>query len=341
MVIIKCGGEIMDDNEMYYRRIIPEELKKLLMIGGGLHWLFKLVKERDDLDFLIGINKIYVYRGTTRLLAIAFTRGIVSILADCRYRSLSQDHNLKIYGDKEIAELNFEDDFVDLISFLPPDRHYDNMKEGFFQNLFSRQFGILSDGSEDFVMVDKEAVIGYQNNKTKEKYFGKQRKQFIEIKEYLSEQNAKRYGSRLGEYTLGNELDFLAVNRSGEILLIEFKHSSSTKGIYLSPIQIGLYYSIFHDYIIRHRQEFVKDIGDMIKQKKDMGLISTNFPEVNISDKIVPMLVIAKYNPKSSALDTFRSVLKICRDKLKDDAFLSGLKVYDYDTDNRLKSLSY
>jgi hypothetical protein len=189
-------------------------------------------------------------------------------------------------------------------------------------------------------VIDKEAVIGYQSNKIKGKYFGAQRKQFIEVKEHLSSQNAKKYGSKLGGESLGNELDFLAVNRSGEILLIEFKYGSSTKGIYLSPIQIGLYCSIFHDYINRYRQEFVRDIGDMIKQKKDMGLISTNFPEVNISDKIVPVLVIAKYK-KSSAFDTFRSVLQICREKLKDDAFLSGLKVYDYSTDKILKSISY
>lgn len=207
--------------------------------------------------------------------------------------------------------------------------------------MFSRQFGILSDGSEDFIVIDKEAVIGYQNMRVKAKYFDKQREKFKVIKKYLSELDAKRYGSNIGEEALGNELDFLAVNRSGEVLLIEFKHSSSTKGIYLSPIQIGLYCNIFQDYIHCYRQDFIDDVGEMIKQKKDMGLISQNFSEVKLSGEIVPLLIIAKYNPRSSALDSFRSVLQICREELKDGAFLSKLEVYEYDEHKNLTPIRY
>jgi hypothetical protein len=286
--------------------------------------LFNLVKGRDDLDFLIGANNskrwISVYCGTTSLLDITFTRGLVSISAHNKYIVLAQNNNLNIYGDKETADLNFEDDFVQFISFLHQnnhlERHYGNKKEGYFQNLFSRQFGILSDGNEDFVVIDKEVVIGYQNMQIKEKYFGVQRERFKAIKKHLSELDANRYGSKLSGEALGNELDFLAVNRSGESLLIEFKHGSSTKGIYLSPIQIGLYCSLFREYIRCYREDFIDDVGEMIKQKKDMGLISRNFPEVKLSGNIVPMLIIAKYNPRSSALSKLRETLKICGDKL-------------------------
>lgn len=339
----------MVSEEMYYKRVIPKKLKFLLMDGGKLHWLFNLVKSRDDLDFLIGANNskqwISVYCGTTCILNIYFTSGLVHISAHKKYIDLAWNNSLNIYGDKETTNLNIEDDFVQFLSLLHHnhhlERHYDNKKEGYFQNLFSRQFGILSDGSEDFVVVDKEAVVGYQNMLVKAKYFDKQREKFRAIKKHLSEIDAKRYGSNIGNEALGNELDFVAVNRDGKILFIEFKHGSSTKGIYLSPIQIGLYCSIFQDYINYCKQNFINDVGEMIKQKKDMNLISPDFPEVKLSGEVVPLLIIAKYNPRSSAIDKFSSVLKICGEELKDDAFLSKLEVYQYDEYKKLTQVRY
>lgn len=338
----------MNEEEMYYKRVISDRLKNLLMIGGELHWLFKLVKERKDLDFLIGANNshewISVYCGTTRFLKITLKKNQVSISADPKYRNYAKQKGLKIYGVKETTELNFEKDFVQLISYLHEDsqlhRHFNNQKEGYFQNLFSRQFGIDGTGNEYFVMIDKEVVIGHRDMLTKNKYFGSQRDKFKTIKKYLSGLNPKRYGSKLTDDALGNEVDFLAVNRNGEILLIEFKHGSNTKGIYLAPIQIGLYCSLFQDYIRLHGQDFINNISDMMRQKKELGLTSPDFPEVKLSGKIVPVLIIAKYKPRSSALKTFCSVLQICREKLKDNAFLSELKVYEYDELKKLTVLT-
>ena len=59
---------------MYYDRIIPDSLSKLIEPQGELRWLFELVKNRSDLDFLIcrNISKkwISVYRGLSNLLTI-------------------------------------------------------------------------------------------------------------------------------------------------------------------------------------------------------------------------------------------------------------------------------
>lgn len=336
-------------NEMYYKRVIPKELKLLLMDGRELHWLFNLVKYREDMDFLVGANKskqwISVYCGTTCLLDINFINGLVRISAHKKYINLAKSLGLNIYDNKETTNLNFECDFVQFLSFLHRNnhlkRHYDNKKEGYFQNMFSRQFGILSNGTEEFVVIDKEAVVGYQDKQIKAKYFDKKRENFRAIKKHLSDIDAKRYGSKISNEALGNELDFLAVNKEGKVLFVEFKHGSSTKGIYLSPIQIGLYYSIFQDYINYCKQNFINDLGEMIRQKKDMKLISPNFPELKLSGEIVPLLIIAKYNPRSSAIDKFSSVLKICRDQLKDDAFLSKLEVYEYDEHKKLTQVRY
>lgn len=335
-------------SEMYYNRIISDKLKKLLLPDGGLYWLYSLVRKRDDLDFLIGANKskkwIYVYRGTTRLLDISMKKSKVNISANRKYLDMAKNNDLNIFGIKEITELNFEDDFVILISLVMQDpklkKHYDNKKEGFYQNLFSRQFGILSKGDEDFVVVDKEVVIGYENKKSKKEHFGVQQDKYRTINEALSILDAKRYGSNLGKKVLGNELDFLAVNKQGDILIIEFKHGSSTKGIYLSPIQIGLYRSLFQEYIGQYETTFISHINDMVKQKKEMGLISHKWPDVILSGKIIPVLVIADYNQKSSGLPKFKKVLQECRDRMG-DSFLADLRVFDYNESGQLNPLSF
>jgi hypothetical protein len=323
---------------MYYQRVISDALKNLLMPDGGLNWLYYFVKGRKDLDFLIGANKskawIYVYRGTSRLLGIGLRNGMVDVSAAGKYLDLAVNKGLKIYGCRELSDLDFKDDFERLLGFVERDaslnRYYNNKKEGYYQNLFSRQFGIESNGSEDFVVVDKEVVIGHASEAVKKECFGKHRAKFMAINGHLSQVDAKLFGGKLTQKALGNELDFLAVTREGKIYLVEFKHGSSTKGIYLAPIQIGLYYNIFTEYVSQYREDFLKNVNGMIRQKKEMGLISRSWPDVMLSTELVPVLVVAGYK-ESSAFNTFKQVLAICRDKLNDSTFLSGLKVYKYD----------
>lgn len=326
--------------EMYYQRTIPEKLKTLLMPEGGLSWLFSLVKSRRDLDFLIGANKskewISVYRGTSRLLSVCLSKkDVLNISAAGKYLESARREGLSIYGCRKPSDLNFKAAFNELLGLVEKDsafdRYYNNRKEGYFQNLFSRQFGILSEGREEFVVVDKEVVIGYADKVVKAKLFGRHRERFMAINEYLSKLNASKFGRKLGGKALGNELDFLAVTREGKICLIEFKHGSSAKGIYLSPIQIGLYYAIFSEYVNQHRDEFTKNVRDMISQKKEVGLISRNWPDATLGTDLVPVLIVAENKEESSAFDKFKEVLEICRDKLNDRTFLSGLKVFTYD----------
>jgi len=58
------------------------------------------------------------------------------------------------------------------------------------------------------------------------------RQGYEELKRKLSEIDSKKYGSKLGEKSIGNELDFLALDKNGDILLIEFKHGTNISGIY-------------------------------------------------------------------------------------------------------------
>jgi hypothetical protein len=162
---------------MYYNRTISDKFSALIEKGGKLRWLFDFVKGRKDLDFLIGRNNsqqwISVYRGLTRILKISppFNQ-IICISAAKRYKDMSGS----LYGKRNLNS-NFQKDIENLITQIENtesfDRYYKNKKEGYYQNEFSRSFGICGGVNDDFVIIDKEDVIGYKTQMEKDDLLGK------------------------------------------------------------------------------------------------------------------------------------------------------------------------
>ena len=318
--------------KMYYNRVLSPNFAQLLEPGGKLEWLFEFVKNRPDLDLLIGKRKarrgqsngceqwISVYRGLSRCVTINPSEIVDGAEA---YKIL----NPNLYG----KNLDFKNELINLLSIIEKDskfdRYYNNKKEGYFQNEFSRQYGILSDSNSEFVIIDKEAVIGYENEDTKKELLTPQKKKYEDMSKKLSTINPKQYGRE--EKHFGNELDFLALDKNGNILLIEFKHGTNTSGIYLSPLQIGLYYDIFADYHKNHKKEFEDVIFEMLKQKQKIGLINPKWQCPKSINKIIPVLVISEYNERSSAKAKYKEIMTICRKEFGND-FLSNIETYNY-----------
>jgi len=323
---------------MYYNRTLSPSFSKLLELNGELRWLFHLVQKRPDLDFLIGRNDskewISIYRGLSRVLTILKTSkpDVIKLDGADAYKKISNG----LYGKKKLSE-NFCSELTSLVIAVSNDskfdRHYNNKKEGYFQNELSRKFGICGKSNEDFVIVDKEAVIGYKNMQEKNKLYGNIRERYKILQRDLSQKNAKRYGKDLNKKAIGNELDFLALDKHGNLLLIEYKHGTNTSGIYLSPLQIGMYFELFNHF---PRVELEKSVFEMLEQKKRIGLINPKWNTPNIKD-IVPVLIISEYNDRSSAKTKYQEVMDFVRDK-KGDSFLAGIKTYNYTTKNGIKA---
>lgn len=226
---------------MKYNRTLSKEFARLLEDGGELRWLFDFVKNHDDLDFLVGRNKtgnwISVYRGLSRIITITKTRNprIIKIDGANAYKKISPI----LYGMKSI-DYNFEKELEDIVGkvALNPkfNQYFNNKKEGYYQNILSRRYGICSDRNDDFVIIDKEAVIAFSNQKEKDKVLNKLQSRYKNILHDISASNPKRFGQNIGGNSIGNELDFLALDKEGNIRLIEYKHGGNTSGIYLTPI---------------------------------------------------------------------------------------------------------
>lgn len=324
---------------MYYDRKLSETFSQLIEPEGKLRWLFYFVKKQTDLDFLIGKNDgeewISIYRGLSRLIKISKSKtsdALIKIDGADAYKNMKPN----LYGKDISIDKNFESLLFDLLKVVRNnkkfDRYYNNKKEGYYQNELSRKYGIDGNVDSDFVIVDKEAVIGYETQEWKDKLFGKSQERYKELQKEVSKVSSERYGKDLEKKSIGNELDFIAVDKAGNILLIEYKHGTNTSGIYLSPLQIGLYYDIF---TIFDNEKFKDSILCQLKQKQTIGLINSDWDiPVKLND-IIPVLIISEYNNNSSAKEKYDEILEICRKKI-DENFLRNIKTFNYTSSNGL-----
>lgn len=131
-------------------------------------------------------------------------------------------------------------------------------------------------------------------------------------------------------------MDFLAITKEGDLLLIEYKDGSSTSGIYLSPLQIGLYFDIFK--LLSSKIDLNQTVIEMLEQKKRIGLVNPNWKTPKLSGKVIPVLVISNPNYRSSAYEKFQEILDICK-KEKGDEFLKDLRTYSYTSSEGLTAL--
>lgn len=322
---------------MYYNRTLNSDFAAHFKSGGKLNWLIEFVKSEDDLDFFIGKNNsgewVSIYRGLTRIISISL-KGTDSILvyADKKYLAMTPS----LYGIKCI-EKSFNEDIKSQINIIKSNKEfhyqYDNCKEGYYQTQFSRKFGICGSHSNDFIILDKEVVLGYDNDLEREKHLTTFKNKYQDhLGKMIFNFNGK-YANNLNKKRLGNELDFLALDKNGNLLLIEFKHGTNTSGIYLSPLQIGMYNDIFNSISI---SELETAVFAMLKQKKELGLINPSWTMPTRINKIIPVLVISDYSSRSSAKTKFNEILNFSKQHLGQD-FLLGLQSYHFTKDKTLE----
>jgi len=321
---------------MYYNRTLSNDFARLLEVQGELRWLFDFVMNHNELDFLIGKNNskewISIYRGLTRILTISpINLNYIKIDADKKYKSILPS----LYGKKSTKNV-FQNEINILIAQIEQnsifDRYYKTKKEGYYQNELSKIYGICGQHDTDFVIIDKEAVIGYSDQAEKDNLLGPIHKKYKQLQREISLLNPKRYGKDLGKKAIGNELDFLALDKDGNILLIEYKHGTNTSGIYLSPLQIGMYYDIFTDF---PRKELEISVFQMLEQKQRIGLINPKWSKPNSIKNIVPVLIISEFNYKGSAKTKFDEILQFTRNQFGSN-FLNNLQSFNFNMKNGL-----
>ena len=297
--------------EMYYDRSMKEDLEKLVM--KKYNWLIDEVIERPELDFQTGSNNkdswFSIYRGTGRVLTI---NALGRIFAAPKYMELCPE----FYKKPDVRGLDL------LLSKIRNDsnlgRYYidalGRRKEGYYQNLISRRYSIFCEEDDNFVIIDKEFVLGYHDDIIKEEITKPIKDKYDGIIRSLSE----RYDYCKNIKQPGTECDFVGLTRSGDILLLELKRHEDTTKIYLSPIQAGKYDDLTTEYTIRYSDDFCRNILNMVSQKNRMKILKPKWEMPSkLSGKIIPAVVVGG-NPSQEAINRF----KIVREAVKKDITL-------------------
>lgn len=309
-------------NKMYYNRTISETFENLLSDTGEFGWLIPYIKEHKDLDLLLVNNKgdkdkcpqeCHIYRGTSRIARIVLnSKGTWHVDANDSYKELADNIGLSgMFGKSDSPDFKFNEDSLEelrkTVAEDPKyDRYYKNKKEGWWQNNIQRRYGIDAKEQSPMLVFDKETVIGYESEKVKGEIFGKLQDEYKKIRKKLQSEHPDLFGQSK-DTALGNELDLVALDKDGNIHLMELKYCKNTRGIYMSPFQIGLYYELFDNL---DKDELAKAVKQMIEQRQRLGLLPKGWAIPKFSGKIIPELIICGGNPTEAAQERYKQAKK-------------------------------
>ena len=317
------------DFTTYYDRTMDDSfISKVL---NDYPWLIHFVKNTSELDLQTGHDPkqgrswFSVYRGTGKVLTFASRRNGYKIDAADAY--------------KRIAPIVFfehptENSFVEYLSNIREapnlQRYYESdqgKKEGFYQNLIGRRYTFNTKAEDDFIIIDKEMVVGFKDEVTKTAW----NKDIISNIEALIRNLRRDYKGRLPKDISSKygEFDFLAMTWDGDIIIMELKQDDSLKTS-LSPIQVRFYDEQFHK-LLKENKDISDNIMKMVQQKVDMGIINVpkgrSLPQ-KLSGKIETCVIVGEEKSLSPTIcDRFRVVRKI---------FLPNMKSYTCESDGTL-----
>ena len=291
--------------DIYYNRVMDSKLTDL--IDEKYKWLIEYVKEHSELDFQTGSNAtdtwFSVYRGTGRVFTL---KKDGTLKADKKYMGLFPDF-YKVPNKENLDKL------MDKVSSdLALKRYYiaasGKKEEGYYQNLISRRYSLFCEKEDDFIIFDKEFVLGYSDDITKAKITKDTNDKYNDIVDKLK---LKGFGTKIK--APGSECDFVGLTKDGDILMLELKQSGDTPKIALSPVQVGKYVDLTENYLSNYRDDFEDCVKKMIKQKIDLDILKPQWDmPKKITGKIIPAVVVGG-NPTKAAKERF----KIARDMVK------------------------
>lgn len=317
------------DFTTYYDRTMDDSfISKVL---GDYPWLIKFVKKTPELDFQTGHDPrqgrswFSVYKGTGRVITFVSRRNGYKIDAADTYKKIATT---------DFFERPTENSFVEYLSNIREapnlQRYYESdqgKKEGFYQNLIGRRYTFNTKAEDDFIIIDKEMVVGFKDEVTKTAW----NKDIISNIEALIRNLRRDYKGRLPKDISSKygEFDFLAMTWDGDIIIMELKQDDSLKTS-LSPIQVRFYDEQFHK-LLKENKDISDNIMKMVQQKVDMGIINVpkgrSLPQ-KLSGKIETCVIVGEEKSLSPTIcDRFRVVRKI---------FLPNMKSYTCESDGTL-----
>ena len=200
-------------------------------------------------------------------------------------------------------------------------------KEGYYQTLIGRRYTFNTKTKDDFIIIDKEMVVGFKDKVTKTAW----NKDIIESQEALIRDLRNKYNGSLPKdiHSKYGEFDFLAMTWDGDIIIMELKQDDPSLTA-LSPIQVRFYNEQFQK-LLKENKDISDNIMKMVQQKVELGIIKIpkgrSLPQ-KLSEKLKTCVIVGEYERLSSTIcNRFRFVR---------DIFLPDMKAYTCEPDGTL-----
>ena len=291
-----------------YERAPSGAMIELLKPGGFLRPLIDLSTHPPggiDLDIhFYGRRRLRVYRGLTRILDASLSReGNVSITAHRQYASQACAEG--VMREWRTDEDGFADALTAYLSGVDvAPRHTD--LEGHVQMLWSRV-------TQPWMPFDREARLAYTSSERRAEIKGIALRPAMEAHARLTEL-ARTSGRALpGEVRshTGSELDQLAVDPDGRLVILELKDGSKgSADLYYAPLQL-LEYVCEWDSVLEGVRD---DLQSVIDARVEVGLTPSG--ATRLAGGIRPVVGFGPDIPSDNVMDHYREVVDVVNEHL-------------------------
>lgn len=151
-------------------------------------------------------------------------------------------------------------------------------------------------------VVDREAVVGFVDDATRQAIYA-------ELQDPLT--NACTPTPSLPWFVpkrFGGELDLLAIDDAGRVLIVEIKPGSATSGITWAPIQATFYARLFRRWAAEAGSQALQIINAMVQQRVELGLSRVSSAPLVEPLEFVPIVAIGGQPKSPAALPRMRHV---------------------------------
>lgn len=256
-----------------YDRTPSEKLKRLLSTGEFLAPLLNLTERQIcglPLEIFSRVNdEVHIYCGLTRLIRVERYNDKVNVSAHKTYSEQSCSNGF--FSHWNISEhIEFEKSLDRYLSHVKvSDRH--TKGEGFVQSLWSRV-------TECWLPFDREAVLGYSSQE--ESKIARKCSQVESARVELAtiiRAASSRWDSSSSK---SHEIDQLAVDPNGSLVLIELKNASagstSASSVVYAPFQLLRYIWEWYNAI----ESVLNQLQALLDSRVELGLISSAVPKL-------------------------------------------------------------
>jgi hypothetical protein len=276
---------------IWYDRTIPEEFRAELSPGGRFERLVRFARGRHLADIQLravgSLSWATIYCGLTNVLHLEYrkTHG---------YRLRADKGNMaaKEAGPPEgILGWTTWSTATQLMAGWPAIEAY--MTRQFngvaprWTNEGAVQAMLCANGRESYQVIDREAVFDFRDTAERERVHEELRTPLLNALDVPTPEGWWRPPA-----SLGGEVDILAVDARGRLLVMEVKPADTLPGITWAPLQVSFYARLFHHWSKEIGGESAEILNRMLGQRITIGLEEVSSVSLSYPLDIVPVIAI-------------------------------------------------